>query len=95
MSERVILGRSPARVEICDTPVPQTDRLASTGKTRKFAVCLPRAWSRRIIKVKVREQIFAGGSLNGKYFHVYTHSTLTHPEGVFVGSCLIAGEVLE
>lgn len=94
MGERVVLGRSPARVEICDTPVPQTDRLAVTGKTRKFAVCLPRTWSRRTLKVKVREQIFAGESLVGKYFHVYSHSTLSHPEGVFVASCIIGGEVL-
>lgn len=94
LSERVILGRSAARVEIADTPVPQTDRLAATGKTRRFAVCIPRAWSRKAIKVKIREQVFAGESLIGKYFHVYSHGTLSSPAGVFVGSVQITGEVL-
>lgn len=94
LSERIILGRSAARVEICDTPVPQTDRLAVTGITRKFAVCIPVAWSSNVIKVRLREQIFAGESLNGKYLHVYSDGTLLSPAGVFVGSVLINGEVL-
>ncbi len=93
IGERVILGRSAARVEICDTPVPQTDWDAVTGLTKKYSVALPVAWSSNIIKVRLREQVFAGESLNGKYLHVYVHSD-SAVEGVFVGSVLIDGEVL-
>ena len=85
IGERVILGRSPARVEICDTPVPQTDWQAATGLTRRFAVCIPVTCSRRILKVKLREQVFAGESLNGKYLHIYNASN------TFIGAVLING----
>jgi hypothetical protein len=88
VGERVILGRSPARVEICDTATPQTDWQASSGLTKRFAVAIPRAWSRKVIEVKLREQVFAGESLSGKYLHIYGGTNN------FLGSILIAGEVI-
>lgn len=94
LGERIIFGRSAARVEICDTESPQTDWQAVTGITRRVAVCIPVAWSSNVIKVRVRLQAFWGESLVGKYFHLYTHGNATYPAGVFVKSVLITGEVL-
>lgn len=93
IGERVILGRSAARVEICDTPLPQIDWEAVTGLTKRYAVSLPVAWSSKVLKVRLREQVFAGESLNGKYLHVYKHAD-SNVEGIFIGAILIDGEKL-
>lgn len=93
LGERIILAGT-CRLEIADSAVPQTDWEAVTGLTKKVAVAIPVSWSRKIIKQRIREQVFAGESLNGKYFHVYTTGTTSSPAGVFVGSILIDGEHL-
>ena len=60
------------RIEVADVETPQFQETGVLDPDqKKLSCCVPVLWSNKVLQIEIVEGLFAGGSLSGKWMHIY------------------------